>query len=82
MDFWAGGLASARFKNYNSLELSLTGEVIFKAFWRGTYNWQLNLSPIASECSRLVKNESCDDFVNLRQVQDGRGQHFAVWVEL
>jgi hypothetical protein len=38
-----------------SLELSLCGEVIFKAFWRGTRNWRSNLSPIASIFSRLEK---------------------------
>jgi hypothetical protein len=32
--------------------------------------------------SRPVKTESCDDFMTLRQAQDGRGQHLAVWVEL
>jgi hypothetical protein len=46
-----------RLKNGNSLELSITGEVIFKAFWRGTRNWRLSLSPIASVFSRLGKTE-------------------------
>ncbi len=37
-----------------------------KAGWRGTRNWRLSLSPIASMFSRLVKTESCDDFITLR----------------
>ena len=44
-------------ENINSLELSLAGEVIFKAFWRGTRNWRLSLSPIVSIFSRLGKTE-------------------------
>ena len=44
-------------KNYNSLKLSITGEVVFKAFWRGTYNWRVRLLSIALEFSRLGKTE-------------------------
>ena len=53
-----------------------------KAFWRGTRNWRLRISPIGSIFSRLGKTESFDDFVTLQQAQSGRGQNVAVWVEL